>query len=237
MLVECNSGIDHMPVVSLRPWMAWPADSCCNSALAFFLLSLLNSEDFLLIFSSLRFLLLDLFKTLLLASLIAWGSLLLPPVLMDVVSKGVALSVTASPPEMSSWRTWVWNKPWTDSPLICVTRSPGLRPRNKIGVRVVKWVTCWNSITETHVRLPPGVTHRKEKSRAYFIVSLIVVYVPIQITERTLLFIPQRVGFINVLYCFDAVKVKCMILLGQQYPAYESAISWFIYTLRDSLHF
>ena len=41
------------------------------------------------------------------------GSRLLPPVLMLVVSSGVARMVTASPPLTSSCSTWVWYSPCT----------------------------------------------------------------------------------------------------------------------------
>ena len=41
------------------------------------------------------------------------GSRLLPPVLMLVVSRGVARMVTASPPLTSSCSTWVWYSPCT----------------------------------------------------------------------------------------------------------------------------
>ena len=43
------------------------------------------------------------------------GSLRRPPVLMEVASSGVALSLTASPPDTSSCSTWVWSRPWTGS--------------------------------------------------------------------------------------------------------------------------
>ena len=50
-----------------------------------------------------------------LPTLIDDGSLLLPPVLMEVASSAVALSVTASPPATRSCSTWVWSRPWTGS--------------------------------------------------------------------------------------------------------------------------
>lgn len=114
-------------------WESRPAASCCISAVAFFLLSLLNNEDFLRILSSLRFFAFALINALCLASFMACGSLLRPPVLIVVVSNAVALSVTASPPEIRICRTWGWNRPWTDSPFIWVTRSPGLRPESQVG--------------------------------------------------------------------------------------------------------
>ena len=61
--------------------------------------SFLNRELGFLLLSASRRLLLSLEAvTLLLAILMELGSLLLPPVLMLVVSRGVALMVTASPP-------------------------------------------------------------------------------------------------------------------------------------------
>jgi len=82
-----------------------PVVSCCNSAVAFLRLNLLKSEDFLLIFSSLLALQRDFPSPLLRASLIANGSLLLPPVLIDVDSRAAARRVIVSPPEIRSWRT------------------------------------------------------------------------------------------------------------------------------------
>ena len=78
---------------------------CCISAEALLLDSFLNRLVFLRLSVS-RLLCLRL-ATFLLAILILLGSLLLPPVFMLVVSKAVALRVTASPPLMSSCSTWV----------------------------------------------------------------------------------------------------------------------------------
>ena len=116
------------------------AASCCISAVAFLLLSFLKREVFRDLspwwwlrrwppFCP------DLLPPAppLLAILMAWGSLLRPPVLMEVVSRAVALRVTASPPEMSSWRTWVCMRPCTGSPFMWVTRSPGRSPASKAG--------------------------------------------------------------------------------------------------------
>ena len=69
------------------------------SAEALLLESFLNRELVFLRLSASLFLLLSLAAvTVLLAILIELGSLLRPPVLMLVVSRGVALMVTASPP-------------------------------------------------------------------------------------------------------------------------------------------
>ena len=124
------------------------AASCCISAVAFLLLSFLKS-DVLRDLSPWWWLRRwpplppppDLFPPapLLLAILIAWGSLLRPPVLMEVVSRAVALRVTASPPDMSSWRTWVCISPCTGSPLMWVTRSPGRSPASKAGEPLSTW--------------------------------------------------------------------------------------------------
>ena len=104
---------------------------CCISAEALLLDSFLNKLVFLRL--SVSRLLCLLFATFLLAILILLGSLLLPPVFMLVVSKAVALRVTASPPLMSSCSTWVWYRPCTASPFMWVTKSPGLRPASKAG--------------------------------------------------------------------------------------------------------
>ena len=78
------------------------------SAEALLLDSFLNRLlGFLLLSASLRLLLSLEAVTLLLAIFIEVGSRLLPPVLMLVESRGVALTVTASPPLMSSCMTWV----------------------------------------------------------------------------------------------------------------------------------
>ena len=84
---------DSMPALAI----------CCISALARLLESFLNKEVLRRLSAS-RFLCLCL-ATFRLAILIEAGSLRRPPVLMDVVSKAVALSVTASPPDIRSWRT------------------------------------------------------------------------------------------------------------------------------------
>lgn len=86
---------------------------CCISAEALLLLSFLKRLVFLRL--SVSLLLCLRLATFLLAILIVLGSLLLPPVLMLVVSKAVALSVTASPPLMRSCRTCVWYRPCTAS--------------------------------------------------------------------------------------------------------------------------
>lgn len=78
------------------------------SADALLLESFLNRLLVLRLFSASRFLCLSLAAvTFLLAILILLGSLLLPPVLMLVVSRAVALMVTASPPDTRSCSTWV----------------------------------------------------------------------------------------------------------------------------------
>lgn len=68
------------------------------------------------------------------ASLLWPGSRRLPPVLMVVNSRGVDRSVVLSPPDRSSCNTCVWFIPCTVSPLICVIRSPGLRPASNAGL-------------------------------------------------------------------------------------------------------
>ena len=71
--------------------------------------SFLNKLLFFRLFSASLFLCRSLAAvTLRRAILMLLGSLLLPPVLMLVVSRAVALMVTASPPDTRSWRTWVW---------------------------------------------------------------------------------------------------------------------------------
>ena len=80
---------------------------CCISAEARFEESFLNKLVFPRLFSTSLFLCRCL-TTFLLAILMLLGSLLRPPVLMLVVSKAVARRVTASPPLISSCRTWVW---------------------------------------------------------------------------------------------------------------------------------
>ena len=49
------------------------------------------------------------------------GSRLLPPVLMLVVSSGVARMVTTSPPLTSSCSTWVWYSPCTHHSTVVVS--------------------------------------------------------------------------------------------------------------------
>ena len=71
--------------------------------------------------------------TVLRAILMLLGSRLLPPVLMLVVSRGVARMVTASPPLTSSCSTWVCTSPATPSPLMWVMRSPALSPASWAG--------------------------------------------------------------------------------------------------------
>ena len=73
------------------------------------------------------------------------GSRLLPPVLMLVVSSGVARMVTASPPLTSSCITWVCTSPATPSPLMWVMRSPALSPAYEAGLRAGDLVTHINS--------------------------------------------------------------------------------------------
>lgn len=126
--------MDHKPGVSFVASSECPVESCCSSAVAFLRLNLLKRDDFLLILSSRLALDRDFASPVFRASFMAWGSLLLPPVLMDVVSSAAARRDTASPPEMRSCKTWVWNNPWTGSPLMCVTRSPGRSPGNQMKI-------------------------------------------------------------------------------------------------------
>ena len=114
---------------------------CCISAEALLLDSFLNRLVFLRL--SVSLLLCLRLATFLLAILIVLGSLLRPPVLILVVSRAVALSVTASPPLMSSCNTWVWYRPCTASLLMWVTRSPGLSPASKAGDPLSTSMTRW----------------------------------------------------------------------------------------------
>jgi hypothetical protein len=67
----CVTDIDHNPGVSFVTSNECPVESCCSSAVAFFRLSLLKSDDFLLIFSSLLALLRDFPSPVFLASFMA----------------------------------------------------------------------------------------------------------------------------------------------------------------------
>jgi len=117
------------------------------SAEALLLESFLNRELVFLRLSASLFLLLSLAAvTVLLAILMELGSLRRPPVLMLVVSRGVALMVTASPPLTSSWSTWVWYRPCTGSLLMWVTRSPALRPASQAGEPDVTSITRWCTV-------------------------------------------------------------------------------------------
>jgi len=115
----------------LSDWSEELADNIpAISADARLLDSFLNKELVFLLLSASRFLCLNLAAVacVLLAILMVLGSRLLPPVLMLVDSMGVARMVTASPPLMRSWRTWVWTRPWTGSLLMWVTRSLARSP-------------------------------------------------------------------------------------------------------------
>lgn len=107
--------------------------TCCISTLARLLLIRRNSEDFRLLSLCSRFCRRCLCM-LLFASLLCHSSRLRPPVLMEVFSSGVERRVTWSPPDNNSCRTWVWYRPCTASPLICVMRSPGRTPDSNAGL-------------------------------------------------------------------------------------------------------
>jgi len=96
-LRDCSDLLaDSMPALAI----------CCISALARLLDNLRKSDVFLRLSTSLF--LCRCLATFLRAILMEAGSRRRPPVLIEVVSRAVALKVTASPPDMSSWRTWVW---------------------------------------------------------------------------------------------------------------------------------
>lgn len=131
---------------SLSDWSEELADNIpAISAEARLLDNFLNNELVFRLLSASRFLCLSLAAVawVLLAILMVLGSRLRPPVLMLVDSMGVARMVTASPPLMRSWSTWVWTRPWTGSLLMWVTRSLARSPASYAGDPLSTSITKW----------------------------------------------------------------------------------------------